>query len=167
MSKLTDDFANGLGAISIGEHSLGSFLSKKSSPSIWGLLQQYRHMADQSPCGGMSVAGEADDALTTAPPIPYLLRPCCHVRVPCRRASSRRAFPPRLRTPFRRSVAARDQARRPPRHGARPPHWRARCALQLAGTLWRCLGHCKAHHGERQCEQGCRLSCADGVTDAT
>jgi len=39
--KLTGDFANGLGAILNGEHSLASFLSKKSSRSIFGLLQQY------------------------------------------------------------------------------------------------------------------------------
>src|SRR6516164_9945004 len=43
--KLIGDFANGLGAILNSEHSLASFLSKKSSPSIFGLLQQYRHKA--------------------------------------------------------------------------------------------------------------------------
>jgi len=44
--KLTGGFANGLGAILNGEHSLASFLFKKSSPSILGLLQQYRHIVD-------------------------------------------------------------------------------------------------------------------------
>jgi hypothetical protein len=38
--KLTGGFANGLGAILNGEHSSASFLSKKSSPGILGLLQQ-------------------------------------------------------------------------------------------------------------------------------
>jgi hypothetical protein len=44
--KNSHGFANGLGAILNGEHSLASFLSKKSSPSILGLLQQYLPAAD-------------------------------------------------------------------------------------------------------------------------
>src|SRR6202011_2863439 len=44
--KLTGDFANGLGAILIGELSLASLFSKKSSPGILGLLQQNLPQAD-------------------------------------------------------------------------------------------------------------------------
>jgi hypothetical protein len=44
--KLTGDFASGLGAVLIGEYRLASFLSKKSSPGILGLLQQYLPTAD-------------------------------------------------------------------------------------------------------------------------
>ena len=42
MKKITGDFDNGLGAVLIGEHSLASFLSKKSREGISGLFQQYR-----------------------------------------------------------------------------------------------------------------------------
>jgi hypothetical protein len=42
VKKLTGDFDNGLGAIFIGEHSLASFLSKKSPEGISGLFQQHR-----------------------------------------------------------------------------------------------------------------------------
>ena len=53
--KLTGDFANGLGAILNGEHSLASFLSKKSSRSIFGLLQQYLPGADIVRCSNYLV----------------------------------------------------------------------------------------------------------------
>jgi hypothetical protein len=42
VKKLTGDFDNGLGAVLIGEHSLASFLSKRSQEGISGLFQQYR-----------------------------------------------------------------------------------------------------------------------------
>jgi hypothetical protein len=42
VKKLTGGFDNGLGAVLIGEHSLASFLSKKSREGISGLFQQYR-----------------------------------------------------------------------------------------------------------------------------
>jgi hypothetical protein len=42
VKKLTGGFDNGLGAILIGEHSLASFLSKKSPEGISGLFQQHR-----------------------------------------------------------------------------------------------------------------------------
>jgi len=42
VKKPTGGFDNGLGAILIGEHSLASFLSKKSSEGISGLFQQHR-----------------------------------------------------------------------------------------------------------------------------
>jgi hypothetical protein len=45
VKKLTGGFDNGLGAILIGEHSLASFLSKKSPEGISGLFQQYRPKA--------------------------------------------------------------------------------------------------------------------------
>jgi len=40
--KPTGGFDNGLGAILIGEHSLASFLSKKTPEGISGLFQQHR-----------------------------------------------------------------------------------------------------------------------------
>jgi hypothetical protein len=42
VKKPTGGFDNGLGAILIGEHSLASFLSKKSPEGISGLFQQHR-----------------------------------------------------------------------------------------------------------------------------
>jgi hypothetical protein len=42
VKKSTGGFDNGLGAILIGEHSLASFLSKKSPEGISGLFQQHR-----------------------------------------------------------------------------------------------------------------------------
>jgi hypothetical protein len=57
--KLTGGFANGLGAILIGEHSLASFLSKETPPSNFGLLQQYRHIPDIGCHDVMSAAGES------------------------------------------------------------------------------------------------------------
>jgi hypothetical protein len=45
VKKLTGGFDNGLGAVLIGEHSLASFLSKKSREGISGLFQQYRSQA--------------------------------------------------------------------------------------------------------------------------
>jgi hypothetical protein len=45
VKKLTGGFDNGLGAVLIGEHSLASFLSKKSREGISGLFQQYRPTA--------------------------------------------------------------------------------------------------------------------------
>jgi hypothetical protein len=45
VKKLTGGFDNGLGAALIGEHSLASFLSKKSREGISGLFQQYRSKA--------------------------------------------------------------------------------------------------------------------------
>ena len=42
MKKPTGGFDNGLGAILIGEHSLPSFLSRKSPEGISGLFQQHR-----------------------------------------------------------------------------------------------------------------------------
>jgi hypothetical protein len=42
VKKPTGGFDNGLGAILIGEHSLASFLSKKSPEGILGLFQQHR-----------------------------------------------------------------------------------------------------------------------------
>ena len=42
LKKPTGGFDNGLGAILIGEHSLASFLSKKSPEGISGLFQQHR-----------------------------------------------------------------------------------------------------------------------------
>jgi hypothetical protein len=50
VKKLTGGFDNGLGAISIGEHSLASFLSKKSPEGISGLFQQYRSSRDKKTC---------------------------------------------------------------------------------------------------------------------
>jgi hypothetical protein len=44
--KTTGGFDNGLGAILIGEHSLASFLSKKSPECISGLFQQHRPEPD-------------------------------------------------------------------------------------------------------------------------
>ena len=49
MKKLTGGFKNGLGAILIGEHSLLSFLSRKSPEGISGLFQQHRPIADVGP----------------------------------------------------------------------------------------------------------------------
>src|SRR6516225_2679485 len=49
--KLTGGFDNGLGAVLIGEHSLASFLSKKSREGISGLFQQYRPVADARVAG--------------------------------------------------------------------------------------------------------------------
>jgi hypothetical protein len=46
VKKLTGGFGNGLGAVLIGEHSLASFLSKKSREGISGLFQQYRPIAE-------------------------------------------------------------------------------------------------------------------------
>jgi len=46
VKKLTGGFDNGLGAVLIGEHSLASFLSKKSREGISGLFQQYRPTSD-------------------------------------------------------------------------------------------------------------------------
>jgi hypothetical protein len=40
VKKPTGGFDNGLGAILIGEHSLASFLSKKSPEGISGLFQK-------------------------------------------------------------------------------------------------------------------------------
>jgi hypothetical protein len=45
VKKPTGGFDNGLGAILIGEHSLASFLSKKSPEGISGLFQQHRSIA--------------------------------------------------------------------------------------------------------------------------
>jgi hypothetical protein len=45
VKKLTGGFDNGLGAVLIGEHSLVSFLSKRSREGISGLFQQYRSKA--------------------------------------------------------------------------------------------------------------------------
>jgi hypothetical protein len=51
VKKLTGGFDNGLGAVLIGEHSLASFLSKKSREAISGLFQQYRPVADARVAG--------------------------------------------------------------------------------------------------------------------
>jgi hypothetical protein len=45
VKKPTGGFDNGLGAILVGEHSLASFLSKKSPEGISGLFQQHRPLA--------------------------------------------------------------------------------------------------------------------------
>jgi hypothetical protein len=57
VKKLTGDFDNGLGAVLIGEHSLASFLSKKSQEGILGPFQQYRskRAADLALGGGREV----------------------------------------------------------------------------------------------------------------
>jgi len=68
VKKLAGGFDNGLGAILIGEHSLASFLSKKSS-EISGLFQHYRSLPDS--CS----AKDVDDNLRLFPrPVTRLRR---------------------------------------------------------------------------------------------
>src|SRR5262245_60958436 len=57
--KLAGDLGNVIEDISIGGRPLDFFTAGKLAPSNLGLLQQYRHEAGQSLCGGLSVAGES------------------------------------------------------------------------------------------------------------
>jgi hypothetical protein len=57
--KLTGDLGNVIEATSIGGRRSDFFTTGKLAPGNLGLLQQYRHIAAQSQCGGMSAAGES------------------------------------------------------------------------------------------------------------
>jgi hypothetical protein len=60
VKKLTGGFDNGLGAVLIGEHSLASFLSKKSREGISGLFQQYRPDSEAPTAGPAGPLIEVD-----------------------------------------------------------------------------------------------------------
>src|SRR5260370_31693698 len=48
--KLTGDLGNVIEATQIGGRRSDRLMAGKLSPGNFGLLQQYRHMAEQSPC---------------------------------------------------------------------------------------------------------------------
>jgi hypothetical protein len=72
VKKPTAGFDNGLGAILIGEHSLASFLSKKSPEGILGLFQQHRPKADIGESG--SPNSHAQGALAKCGALLYRLK---------------------------------------------------------------------------------------------
>jgi hypothetical protein len=55
--KLTGDLGNVIEATSIGDRRSDFFTTGKLAPGNLGLLQQYRHFADQRSWGRMSAAG--------------------------------------------------------------------------------------------------------------
>jgi hypothetical protein len=57
--KLTGDLGNAIEATQIGGRQSDRLMAEKSSPSNFGVLQQYRHIPDQSQCGGMSATGQS------------------------------------------------------------------------------------------------------------
>jgi hypothetical protein len=56
--KLAGDLGNVIEATSTGGRRSDFFTAEKLAPGNLGLLQQYRHIAAQSQCSGMSAAGE-------------------------------------------------------------------------------------------------------------
>jgi hypothetical protein len=73
VKKPTGGFDNGLGAILIGEHSLASFLSKKSPEGISGLFQQHRPFSD---IGDLAQGGYACVTLLGLPRVHPFLHGC-------------------------------------------------------------------------------------------
>jgi hypothetical protein len=53
--QLAGDLGNAIGATSIGGRRSDFFTARKLAPGNLGLLQQYRHTADQGGCSGMSM----------------------------------------------------------------------------------------------------------------